>query len=231
MVNQFEQNEDVLAASSSKSKISFCCCYLCCYKVEKRPRSSSKLNGHSSGSRRETLNNLFQQLQLRKPTKRNLEKRRPASASIDRNINYKQKRNVEAINNLIESRRRVVRLSIVLVLLFLFSWLPYHIISLTIDVLVYTEQTNNETMTKMASTLVSNNYTISTKTTMTAQQQQQSTGQLNNNSHFIGLNIYPIALCLALANSVTNPVCYISLSHGFRKMFKASFKRFFNCNI
>lgn len=217
------------SSSSSSSRFSLlCCCYVCCYtrSGEKKPTESTKDAPNYTNSQRETLNTILNQLQRRRggepPIRRmkiQLNKRRSASPSIDKQMgcnNNKQKRNLDAINNLIESRRRVVRLSIVLVLLFLFSWLPYHIISLTMDVLVYAQQTKNE-----SSTTTTTNKSATTTTTTAS-----SSG---DDSHFIGLNIYPIALCLALANSVTNPVCYISLSHGFRNMFKTSFNRVFNC--
>lgn len=44
-------------------------------------------------------------------------------------------KNEKAINKLLTSRRRVVKLLIILVVLFFISWLPYHIIGITIDLI------------------------------------------------------------------------------------------------
>ncbi|CAF0943700.1 unnamed protein product [Brachionus calyciflorus] len=113
----------------------------------------------------------------------------------------KSPRNQLAIHKLIRSRRRVVKLLIILVFLFILSWFPYHFMSLLIDFIFYWEQS------------------------------EVKTDSLNNKqsetiSSMFSTHVYPIALCLALANSATNPVCYITLSHGFRNMFKTALKRF-----
>ncbi len=49
--------------------------------------------------------------------------------------NIKKNQNEQAIIKLIESRRRIVRLLVVLVTLFFISWLPYHIMSILIDLM------------------------------------------------------------------------------------------------
>lgn len=112
----------------------------------------------------------------------------------------KSPRNQLAIHKLIRSRRRVVKLLIILVLLFILSWLPYHFMSLSIDFIFYWEQ-----------------YEIKS---------DLSNKQSETISSMFSTHVYPVALCLALANSATNPVCYITLSHGFRNMFKTALKRF-----
>ena len=56
--------------------------------------------------------------------------RRQKSLSNDKN-----NQNEQAIIKLIESRRRIVRLLVVLVALFFISWLPYHIMSILIDLM------------------------------------------------------------------------------------------------
>ena len=99
-------------------------------------------------------------------------------------------------NNLIQSRRRIVKLLIVLVFLFVISLLPYHLITLLIDILHYMESAHDS---KEA-----------------------------NDKLYVNLSeyVHPITLCLALANSASNPVCYCILSHGFRKMFQINFFKF-----
>lgn len=46
-----------------------------------------------------------------------------------------ENRNEQAIMKLIQSRKRLVKLLIVLVILFFISWLPFHIVSITIDMM------------------------------------------------------------------------------------------------
>jgi hypothetical protein len=110
-----------------------------------------------------------------------------------------------AICKLIRSRRRIVKLLIILVFLFVVSWLPYHVISLSIDFFHYFEVLKNNNSVSSSDVLYS------------------SKGKI-----FFVLSeyVHPITLCLALANSATNPVCYCILSHNFRKMFKINFLRF-----
>jgi hypothetical protein len=50
------------------------------------------------------------------------------------------RRNDLAIFKLIKSRKRVVKLLIVLVLLFMCSWLPYHLIAISIEILLFQEE-------------------------------------------------------------------------------------------
>jgi hypothetical protein len=122
---------------------------------------------------------------------------------------YKMKGNELAINKLIRSRRRVVKLLIVLVLLFLLSWLPFNIINFSIDLMLYRKQSN----TKLAHNSTNENNSGEQNTTM-----------------FLS-SIYPFALCLALANSATNPVCYMALSHGFRKLLLNKIKNKIVCGF
>lgn len=112
----------------------------------------------------------------------------------------KTRGNEIAIHKLIRSRRRVVKLLIILVFLFLISWFPYHFMSLLIDFVLYWEHKFGDF-------------------TSTSKIHSETT------SIMFSIHVYPIALCLALANSATNPVCFITLSHGFRNMFKTAFKR------
>ena len=115
--------------------------------------------------------------------------------------------NVLAINKLIKSRRRVVKLLIILVVFFIISWLPYHITSLWIDLI----DINN---VKQKSLSLGEN----------------EVHNKDESSNMLSDKMFPISLWLALANSATNPVCYMALSHGFRTMLKTSFKRCFRCS-
>ena len=204
-----------------------CCCRWSYHTIKITGRKQKEERDVAAASQqRETFNSLLYQHRIQSfENNKNtggrrwrraalLWKRIAASAQIDRicsNMNQKHKRNIEAINNLIESRRRVVRLSIILVLLFLFSWLPYHIVSLTIDSLYYLERLKQQQQNSSA-----------------ANNQVSGSGADYVSSQHISIYIYPVVVCLALANSVTNPVCYITLSHGFRIMFKNSFNRVVN---
>lgn len=103
-------------------------------------------------------------------------------------------RNELAVTKLINSRQRVVKLLIILLLLFVISWFPYHINNVLIDLAAIWEvssidfkQTNKNFLSK---TLIE--------------------------------QLFPISFCLALANSATNPVCFIALSQSFREKVKAS---------
>lgn len=212
-----------------------CCCPWSYHTIKITGRKQKEDRDVAAASQqRDTFNSLLYQHRIqsgennKKPGGRRgrravlLGKRRAASAQIDRicsNMNQKHKRNIEAINNLIESRRRVVRLSIILVLLFLFSWLPYHIVSLTIDSLYYLERLKQQ---QLHSSAANNQISGSGADLLPA------TAPSYVSSQHISIYIYPVVLCLALANSVTNPVCYITLSHGFRIMFKNSFNRVVN---
>ena len=109
-------------------------------------------------------------------------------------------KNELAINKLISSRQRVVKLLIILLLLFAISWLPYHINGVLIDLAAIWEVLSNNEK------ILSNN-----KREKEFQYTQTLIEQL-----------FPISLCLALANSATNPVCFIALSQSFREKFKAS---------
>lgn len=184
------------------------------YSIKEKSKKRSTTINETNGNQ-EAVDSLLYQLRIqKKSSRRDLRKRRPAETEIITPYT-KHRGNSKAIHNLIRSRRRVVKLLIILVVLFLFSWLPYHAISFTIDLLLYWDQMQMFT----ASTIFSNKIILN----------DEQLNQQSANSKFISTYIYPIALCLALANSATNPVCYIALSHGFKNMFKSSFKRFFNC--
>ena len=116
------------------------------------------------------------------------------------------------MNNLIKSRRRIVKLLIVLVILFVISWLPYHTISLLIEILHYIEILNNHNSTQFTNSSLPN----------------LDVDNINQRKAYEILSefVHPVTLCLALANSATNPVCYCILSHGFRKMFQINFFKF-----
>jgi hypothetical protein len=156
-------------------------------RVKKKRRMRRKRNtpSISSNTNKAAVNSLMHQLQIYNTVK---------------NKSFVN-RNEQNIQKLIESRKRVVKLVIILIIMFLFSWLPYHVVSLVIDLFLYWEQ------------LVHKGLYVS-----------------SSNSQTTSAYVYPVTLCLALTNSTTNPVCYMLLSHGFRSMFKASFtkmKRFF----
>ena len=111
------------------------------------------------------------------------------------------------MHRLIQSRRGIVKLLIVLVILFVISWLPYHLISLLIEILHYIEISHS-------------NHSIQ-RLTMPIQENLNSTQTKTH--EVLSEYVHPVTLCLALANSATNPVCYCILSNGFRKMFKINF--------
>lgn len=60
---------------------------------------------------------------------------------INKRTSLAETRNEQAIMRLIESRKRLVRLLIILVVLFFISWLPFHIVSITID-MIHLHQTD-----------------------------------------------------------------------------------------
>nr|QVK45907.1 G protein-coupled receptor [Proales similis] len=99
-----------------------------------------------------------------------------------------------AVNRLIKSRRRVVKLLIVLVILFALSWLPFHIITFVVDFLILMDEKNHQL-------------------------------EINELNSFIVRYIHPLTLCLALANSLTNPVCFMTLNQSFRSMMCSAFRR------
>jgi hypothetical protein len=105
------------------------------------------------------------------------------------------RKNEIAIHKLISSRRRVVKLLITLVCLFCISWLPYHLTTLSIDLFLFWEAKTKQKPSDLSL------------------------------SSILTRNVYPFTLCLALINSATNPLCYMTLSHGFRSLFKISFRR------
>jgi hypothetical protein len=123
----------------------------------------------------------------------------------------RKKSNDDAINKMLRSRRRVVKLLVVLVILFVISWLPYHFVNLTISFLHY------------AHVYQSNKLDNSTQVNHTYDESERMT--YHNISEFV----YQITLCLALANSATNPMCYCLLSRGFRSMFKKNISKMKAC--
>lgn len=197
--DQEEMEYSLIDASSIENNLNkigesrYCCAKMLCNKKPKKNLSNDDLSLHG-------LDN------AKKHSKRFKEHKWRGKKTDNLIIPYstsqliKSPRNQLAIHKLIRSRRRVVKLLIILVLLFIFSWLPYHFMSLLIDFIFYWEQYGNKS-------------DLSNKQTETI-------------SSMFSTHIYPVALCLALANSATNPVCYITLSHGFRNMFKTALKRF-----
>ena len=103
-------------------------------------------------------------------------------------------KNELAINKLIKSRQRVVKFLIILLLLFILSWLPYHINQLLGDFASIWE-----------ANFISGNLAESSLVSKTLID-----------------HLFPISLCLALANSATNPMCFICLSQSFREKFRNS---------
>ncbi len=148
-------------------------------KRRKIARRKRKTPSTCSDSNRAAVNSLIHQLQIYNSTK---------------NKSFAN-RNEQNIQKLIESRKRLVKLVIILIIMFLVSWLPYHVVSLAIDFFLYWEQS-----------LTLNYYYATSSTLQTA-----------------STYVYPVTLCLALTNSTTNPVCYMTLSHGLRNMLKTSF--------
>lgn len=136
-------------------------------------------------------------------TSRDLNIRRYATANVQRG-------NGNPINKLINGRRRIVKLLIVLVVLFLISRLPYHVISLTIDILLYLEQ----------------NFALGSTSGVSSNINKINSYKDESQIQFISTYIYPFGLFLALTNSATNPLCYLVLNHEFKNMFKC---RLFNC--
>ena len=126
--------------------------------------------------------------------------------------------NQMAIQKLITSRRRVVKLLIILVVAFLISWLPYYIISFGIEFFVF--HANRHVKTKM------NNKSSSPSAATSLVEKNLDHLSSSPLLIFLSKNVFPFVICLALANSASNPVCYIALSHGFRSMFKSTFKKF-----
>jgi len=103
-------------------------------------------------------------------------------------------KNEHAFNKLIRSRQRVVKLLIILLLLFIISWLPFHINGILIDLAAIWEVNS-------------------------VGGQHKGKGLYSDT---LVEQLFPISLCLALANSAVNPVCFIALSQSFREKFKAS---------
>jgi hypothetical protein len=125
------------------------------------------------------------------------------------------RRNEIAIFKLIKSRKRVVKLLIILVMLFMCSWLPYHIIAISIEIILFREEKFKPT-----------------DSTVTNEFNNRNVKSLDDGgetiSSLLSKNIYPMVLCIALANSASNPVCYMALSHGFRNKIISSFKSCFS---
>ena len=99
-------------------------------------------------------------------------------------------------------------------MLFMCSWLPYHIIAISIEIILFREEKY-----KPIDNLSSDFNTGNIKPT-------DDDGETL--SSLLSKNIYPMVLCIALANSASNPVCYMALSHGFRNKLISSFKSCFN---
>lgn len=102
-------------------------------------------------------------------------------------------RTKSAIHKLIEGRRKVVKLLIVLIVVFLLCWLPYRCVSLFIDFLLYIDaknKSNKMTNSELARTITD--------------------------------YVYPTTLCLALLNSSANCVVYMAFTPGVFTMLKSA---------
>ncbi|RNA37954.1 galanin receptor type 1-like [Brachionus plicatilis] len=197
--DQDEIEYSLIDASSIENNLNdveankYCCARMRCGKKPRKKLSADDLSIHG-------LDNGKKHTKKPKGDKSNEKKTDNRIIPYSTSQLIKSPRNQLAIHKLIRSRRRVVKLLIILVLLFIVSWLPYHFMSLLIDFIFYWEQYENKS--------------------------DLSNKQSETISSLFSTHIYPVALCLALANSATNPVCYITLSHGFRNMFKTALKRF-----
>lgn len=101
-----------------------------------------------------------------------------------------------ALVKLIEGRQNIVKLVIVLIVLFLICWLPYHCVSLVIDFLIFVDnqRKTNSLISSRAASLLSQ-------------------------------YIYPSTLILALSYSAANPICYMAFTPGVFSMLKTAFRR------
>lgn len=162
---------------------------------QKSLRSMPKSRSKDSCQSRKTIppNGMIYQIKVCNSQASNAEESHSTTSSMPISMNF---RNHTAIKRLIEGRKRVVKLVILLTFLFLASWLPYHCISLLLDIFVFKDgqsKSNELTNSKFA------------KATVTY--------------------VYPITLCLALANSTFNPLCYILMTTGFFSIIKTSFNK------
>lgn len=93
-------------------------------------KTNEKTSGHTTNIER--LSNQYMAVES---LNYQLEITRKSRASRSSSLVCENSRNEQAIMRLIESRKRVVKLLIVLVVVFFISWLPYHIVSIAIDVM------------------------------------------------------------------------------------------------
>ena len=91
--------------------------------VSRSLKKDSTKNGDRSA-----VDSLYYQLKIIKKSKGKTSTTQTAKAEMNN-------KNEKAIRNLLNSRRRVVKLLIILVLLFFISWLPYHLIGIAIDLI------------------------------------------------------------------------------------------------
>lgn len=95
----------------------------------KKSRVSRSLKKDSTkADNRSAVESLYYQLKIIKKSKEHTSTTHTATAPMNN-------KNEKAIHNLLNSRRRVVKLLIILVFLFFISWLPYHIVGITIDLM------------------------------------------------------------------------------------------------
>lgn len=90
---------------------------------------------------------------------------------------------------LCQSRKKIVILIFILFVLFMVSWLPYYLVFLTSEVLVYTKLRSNLTMNE------------------------------THLIQFLNTEIHPYTTCLAFSNSALNGALFCLFSSDFRKIF------------
>ena len=167
------------------------------FKSFKRKKHQSTTSDIDS-SNTTALNSLVYQLNIysgdRKDSRTSILKNLVRSTKKSNTNRFKQ--NEIAIYKLLKSRRRVVKLLVILVILFLISWLPYHLIAFTIDLILFSKEKWN-----------------------------LSPNQIEHVLNIFSRFVYPVVLCFALGNSVSNAICYMVLSHGFRTTIMNRLKR------
>jgi len=120
--------------------------------------------------------------------------------------NFENKTTYEKI---LASRRKVVKTVIIMFMLFTISWMPYHLISITIDVhnLINISKENN--------TVKFNNIEFP---------------KIDKTVEFLSEKVYHITLCLALSNSAINPIAFCLLNRGLRRILNTTINRLFRLN-
>ncbi|CAF1289008.1 unnamed protein product [Rotaria sordida] len=127
------------------------------------------------------------------------------------NANNPQRRSIfdfEHASRILQSRRRVVKLLITLVIVFFITRLPLNILSIYIDV------TSN-------TYLPDNTYTNITKFGFNEDQVAVYSSYVTNTDKkmFLVLYVNPIFQLFSLSNSAINPLCYCVMSHAVKHIF------------